>query len=415
MGFAFETGHAVDQVMDRCALPPAPAPAPAPGTDPLPDPLGSDLAEHFGADFDSVRVAPAASAASLDSMGVGAVTLGEDIAFGSSAYEPESPSGRRLIAHELAHILQQRGGTGGAPLADPAALESQAEEAATAAVEKRPVPGLSPAPRSAQARVSMRDVGRGEFSGFARVGELVARLNRVTVGLVFSLRHEGRYDWLVYDRILPVGMLSDFDRQMMGFIDDGADLLMRFTNRHGLLADDAGDYFSPDGAGGRVPNFVDEDAWKSGYVDIDDLLASSDLGFQAVLVHFLRERQVTRNYARRIGIPNAQPGALETRPGFQAEFDRAHRSGINAELELLRDYFGDPGIRVVNLLARRFRTTRGDLLRVVATPGRTSATSGVLAISWEVVLHDTHAVVSAEEYRDLLDRERAAAAAPLGP
>jgi len=123
------------------------------------------------------------------------------------------------------------------------------------------------------------------------------------------------------------GTLSEFDRQMMSYIDDGAVLPLRFTNRHGLLGD-------------RVNGFhegVFVDAWQSAYVDIDDLLASSDLGLQTALTHFLRERQQTRNYARRIGTDTLDSNL----PGPDKEFAAAHRSGINAELAVIRDFFGD--------------------------------------------------------------------------
>src|ERR1035438_550687 len=78
---------------------------------------------------------------------------------------------------------------------------------------------------------------------------------------------------------------------MQGFIDQESVIPLRFTNRHGLLGSKAAGFHEG----------VTEDAWSSGYVDIDDLLASSDLGMQEVLVHFLRERTATTNYAKRIG------------------------------------------------------------------------------------------------------------------
>jgi hypothetical protein len=37
-------------------------------------------------------------------------------------------------------------------------------------------------------------------------------------------------------------------------------------------------------------------------VDLDDLLASSDLAFELILIHLLTERFQVRNYARRIGM-----------------------------------------------------------------------------------------------------------------
>jgi hypothetical protein len=378
----------------------------------LPSGLREEFAAHFGADFDDVGIAPTAAAPALTANGADAVTVGDAIAFGDATYQPESGWGRELIAHELAHVVQQRGGTGGPPLADAAAYEQQADSAARAALAGQPVPALSAAPATGQARVSLRDVGRGEQSGFARVPELVERLNHVSLGLIFTLRQEGRFQILEYTRILPLDVCSEFDRRMIAFIDDGADIPLRLTNRHGLL----GSFnINPDGTRTFVSEGgVFEDAWQSGYVDIDDLLASSDLGLQDVLVHFITERRATPNYARRMGIPGGQPGGLDTRPGFDQEFQAAHLRGLQAELALLRDYFGDPGIRAVDIQARRFRSTRGDIIRVRITEGRTAATRGTQAVSFEVVLHDTHAVITAEEYLALLERERVAAGAAAG-
>ena len=49
----------------------------------------------------------AASARAIDAL---AYTVGPDIVFGESAYAPDSEDGRRLIAHELAHVRQQQRG-----------------------------------------------------------------------------------------------------------------------------------------------------------------------------------------------------------------------------------------------------------------------------------------------------------------
>jgi hypothetical protein len=66
---------------------------------------------RFAADFSSVRVhADAAAARSAESVHARAFTLGEHIVFAAGEYAPESSGGRTLIAHELTHVLQQRGG-----------------------------------------------------------------------------------------------------------------------------------------------------------------------------------------------------------------------------------------------------------------------------------------------------------------
>ena len=67
--------------------------------------------------------------------------------------EGHEPSDR-VLAHELAHVVQQRGGAGGAapPLRGPTQAEAEAESAADAALRGAPMPRLSAvAPSSAQA------------------------------------------------------------------------------------------------------------------------------------------------------------------------------------------------------------------------------------------------------------------------
>ena len=65
---------------------------------------------RFGADFSRVRVHTDTRAAeAAASIGARAFTLGHDIAFASGQYSPESGEGRRLLAHELTHVVQQNG------------------------------------------------------------------------------------------------------------------------------------------------------------------------------------------------------------------------------------------------------------------------------------------------------------------
>lgn len=63
---------------------------------------------RFGQDFSSVRVHTDSRAADLaHSLGARAFTVGQDIVFGSGEYAPGSPEGRQILAHELAHTVQQ--------------------------------------------------------------------------------------------------------------------------------------------------------------------------------------------------------------------------------------------------------------------------------------------------------------------
>jgi hypothetical protein len=95
------------------------------------------LEPHFGRDFGEVRVhddeAAGASARAVDAL---AFTVGNHIVFDRGRYAPETVSGRRLLIHELAHVVQQ-GGRPAAPgeawsLGSPS---SAAEHAADATID----------------------------------------------------------------------------------------------------------------------------------------------------------------------------------------------------------------------------------------------------------------------------------------
>lgn len=63
---------------------------------------------RFGVGFGDVRVhTDARAAASAREVDAAAYTVGRDIVFDSGMYTPGSSSGRELIAHELAHVVQQ--------------------------------------------------------------------------------------------------------------------------------------------------------------------------------------------------------------------------------------------------------------------------------------------------------------------
>jgi len=63
---------------------------------------------HFGHDFDQVRVHTDAKAArSARAVNALAYTVAQDVVFDTGRYFPASGAGRRLLAHELAHVVQQ--------------------------------------------------------------------------------------------------------------------------------------------------------------------------------------------------------------------------------------------------------------------------------------------------------------------
>ncbi|PMR66908.1 hypothetical protein CR158_06960 [Halomonas heilongjiangensis] len=66
---------------------------------------------RFGHDFGKVRVhRDAAAAQSARDVNAHAYAVGQHLAFDHGKYAPDSHAGRRLLAHELTHVVQQRGG-----------------------------------------------------------------------------------------------------------------------------------------------------------------------------------------------------------------------------------------------------------------------------------------------------------------
>jgi hypothetical protein len=68
------------------------------------------LEPRFGHDFSGVRVhTDSTAAASASAINALAYTAGEHIVFATGHYDPSSRDGQRLLAHELTHVIQQRG------------------------------------------------------------------------------------------------------------------------------------------------------------------------------------------------------------------------------------------------------------------------------------------------------------------
>jgi hypothetical protein len=121
-------------------------------------PLGKDtkgfMESRLGADFSDVRVHTDATASdSARSVQAYAYTVGNDVVFQSGKYEPESDSGKRMLAHELTHVVQQRSGPvagtaapGGIQISHPSDRFEQAAESSADRV-------MSSAPTIAQTAV----------------------------------------------------------------------------------------------------------------------------------------------------------------------------------------------------------------------------------------------------------------------
>lgn len=169
-----QTDHVGSSESGQAVAPPIVEEALANGGGSLPDGLRADMEQRFGHGFGHVRLHTHAHAAeSAAAVGARAYTVGPDVVFAAGEYAPHTDAGRRLIAHELAHVVQQDGarvpnGRAGIVIGavdDP--LEREAETAARRANEDAALSSASASlsagvGRVARAPVLQRDDGPGE-------------------------------------------------------------------------------------------------------------------------------------------------------------------------------------------------------------------------------------------------------------
>ncbi|HTB80774.1 MAG TPA: DUF4157 domain-containing protein [Opitutaceae bacterium] len=116
----------------------------------LAEPVRASMESRFGHDFSRIRIHTHETAAALAaSINARAFTLGRDLVFGAGQYAPGSETGRRLIAHELTHSIQQ----GQAPhlnqskrKASAPASDTKARPSSFSPATPSPMPSLSTAP-----------------------------------------------------------------------------------------------------------------------------------------------------------------------------------------------------------------------------------------------------------------------------
>jgi Domain of unknown function (DUF4157) len=126
---------------------------------PVPPTLRRDMEQRFGHDFSAVRVHDNPRAADLAaSLSAKAFTVGPHIAFSRGRFAPDTRDGKRLLGHELAHVVQQsRGGTFRPTLDGSGRLEADATEAedaiadaGSAAVQGASAVGLAAQPEDGE-------------------------------------------------------------------------------------------------------------------------------------------------------------------------------------------------------------------------------------------------------------------------
>jgi uncharacterized protein DUF4157 len=122
------------------------------GGQPLAPDVRADMEARLGADLSAVRIHTGErAAASAAAMGAAAYTVGDDIVFGAGSYSPGTGEGRHVLAHELAHVQQQRSGpvsgsdTGsGIAVSDPGDSFEAAAESTARRLSSAHSPGFFP-------------------------------------------------------------------------------------------------------------------------------------------------------------------------------------------------------------------------------------------------------------------------------
>ena len=171
---------------------PVALPAPAglaarPGGIALAEPVRRSMETLFGADFADVRIHVGAAPAALGAI---AFTSGTDIHVAPGHYAPDTARGRRLLGHELAHVVQQRANRVANPLGRPALVHDPALEAEAERMAQRAAALPPPVPARAVQRASLgagraavvqrADVELSDVSTFQRPKDLAQHVREQT-------------------------------------------------------------------------------------------------------------------------------------------------------------------------------------------------------------------------------------------
>ncbi|MBZ2197041.1 eCIS core domain-containing protein [Occultella gossypii] len=114
----------------------------------------TDMEARLGHDFSDVRVhTDGAASDSAAAVNAHAYTVGSNVVFQRDRYDPASQAGRTMLAHELTHVVQQRGGpVDGTPTGDGVRVSDPSDrfEQEAAANAERVMSGPAPVQREAE-------------------------------------------------------------------------------------------------------------------------------------------------------------------------------------------------------------------------------------------------------------------------
>lgn len=132
---------------------------------PLESGLRQDMEQRFGHDFTKVRIHTGSTAEqSARELNALAYTAGRDIVFDAGKFAPTTNDGRRLLAHELTHFVQQQGQTFATQMKlavnmPSDAGEREADTAADAVMQGRSVPSITHGITSIQRKCRAAELG----------------------------------------------------------------------------------------------------------------------------------------------------------------------------------------------------------------------------------------------------------------
>jgi hypothetical protein len=202
---------------------------------------GAFFESRLGRDLSAVRVhTDAKAAASARAIGARAYTVGSHLIFGDGAYAPHSSAGKLLLAHELAHVIQQErpvsprqwgsGHAGLAPHSRPGLVPTLRRDPA----DNPPTPAAAKAPPSAEGQSVLDALNKKDpIGGVGDVNEALRILRGLTpeklLTALIDVDDQAQIDLLV-------GAVGANDQTEVG----AAIYAVRFTSSNGAPSDQFG-------------------------------------------------------------------------------------------------------------------------------------------------------------------------------
>ncbi|HEY4249113.1 MAG TPA: DUF4157 domain-containing protein [Lacunisphaera sp.] len=257
-------------------------------------PLDSAVREfmepRFGHDFSRVRVhTDGAAANAAQAVQARAFTDGRAIVFGTGEYAPNTPQGKRLLAHELTHVVQQSKGisrqTSDRMGSEHDPAEVEADQVADKVVGSDLLPGPSPVSRqrtgviSRQAAASPVNCPAGRHGAPAAADQVLDRLELFAI-LATTLASSD-LNMLQLDAVLP-GLGAGG-----GFTMPTGTRMQNYTRRFGLPTAAGGGRFRNRLSGATFPSqaqaLVEEvKSLQARYSRIADFLGGSRIRFLCI-------------------------------------------------------------------------------------------------------------------------------------